>query len=96
MTSDLLLFVQPRRSATAKSGGTVRTRRAAAAAIGAAENLREAIFGFIAGQGRKGATDQEVSEALGLAENTMRPRRCQLADAGHSAVRGERLGQISA
>jgi hypothetical protein len=40
--------------------------------------------------GPGGLTDQEIATRLGLAENSVRPRRLELADAGPIADSGER------
>ena len=49
---------------------------------------RERILIYIEGCGTFGATDNELQEALGLAGNTVRPRRGELAVMGKIAPSG--------
>jgi len=54
------------------------TSRAAAESI-EAETLRGSVWLAIHKEGSEGATDEEIAERLGLAGNTARPRRRELA-----------------
>ena len=54
----------------------------------ARETLRDRVMRHIATTG--GATDIEIAEALGLAENTARPRRYELEKNGSIIDSGER------
>ena len=82
---DLPLFrqtatVETRRKA-AEGGG--ETRRAAGESIaGFAGEHREQVLRFIASRRERGATDEELSEGLGLKLDTSRARRCELRDGG--------------
>ncbi|HUT88950.1 MAG TPA: hypothetical protein VMY37_05620 [Thermoguttaceae bacterium] len=63
--------------------GSGQTRRAASKSIaGFAGDHRERVLAFIQSRGQHGASDEEVSEALGLKLDTSRARRCELRDAG--------------
>ena len=71
--------------------GSAETRRAAGRAIaGCARDHREQVLGFIRSRGARGATDEEVSETLGLKLDTSRARRCELRDAGDVTDGGRR------
>ena len=50
--------------------------------------LREQVYRFIEASG--GATDIEIADALGLAENTARPRRYELEREGRIVDSGQR------
>jgi len=63
--------------------GPAATRRAAGESIaGFAGDHRQQVLEFIWNRGPRGATDEEISEALGLKLDTSRARRCELRDAG--------------
>lgn len=62
----------------------VDTSLAAAERIAPAQGtLQRRVLDYIAGQGERGATDEEVQNALGMNPSTQRPRRVELADAGY-------------
>jgi hypothetical protein len=46
------------------------------------ERMRKMVLTHIRSCGRRGATDDEVSEALGLVHNSVAPRRTELEKAG--------------
>lgn len=46
-----------------------------------AATLRGLVFGFIRGRGQEGATREEISIALEMSENTVRPRVWELLGA---------------
>lgn len=54
-----------------------------------AATQRAAVYAYISAQGARGATDDEVQRALGLAGNTQRPRRLELAERGSVVASGE-------
>lgn len=67
------------------------TSRAAADAIAPkAGTLRAVVLAFIKSQGAFGATDEEISLALDMAGNTVRPRRRELQQAGLVVDSGRR------
>lgn len=43
--------------------------------------LRDRVLAYVKRRGRTGATDEEISHALGMPGNTARPRRIELRDA---------------
>lgn len=47
-----------------------------------APSLRRQVLEFLIARGTRGATDQEIQEALGLPSNTEIPRRWELVKAG--------------
>lgn len=55
---------------------------AADAVAGLAGRLRRELYEHLAAQGERGATDEELSLALGMSGNTARPRRVELWRAG--------------
>ena len=66
------------------------SRDAAKSVASKAETLRAQVLAFIAQQGERGATDEEIQLALGMAGNTQRPRRCELVKAGRIKEQGRR------
>lgn len=44
--------------------------------------MQRRVYQFIAGQGERGATDEECQRGLGMNPSSQRPRRVELADAG--------------
>ncbi len=59
----------------------INTRRQAAEQIRrVAGDLQRQVLAFIAGRGPRGATDEELSEALAMKLDTARARRCELRD----------------
>ena len=59
------------------------TSKAAAKAIEpSAEVLRGQVLAYIRSQGERGATDEEIQQALEMQGNTERPRRGELVEAG--------------
>ncbi len=83
----LKLFDSPRRSTPpampAPYAAKSATSQAAAAAIaGEARFIRQRVLAFIRSRRDYGATDPEISEALGLPGDSSRPRRIELRDAG--------------
>lgn len=72
------------------------TKREAAAAIAAgACPLRETVLTFVDSQGARGATDEEIRNALELCPDTSRARRCELRDAGMVRDSGRRRATAS-
>ena len=65
------------------------TSRAAREGI-EAETLRGSVWVTIHNEGEHGATDEEIADALGLAGNTARPRRRELAQRNVVADSGAR------
>jgi hypothetical protein len=63
---------------------------AAQAALPRSGMQRARVLEAIKGAGPAGMTDQEVATRLGLAENSVRPRRLKFADAGLIENSGER------
>ncbi len=55
---------------------------AAARVIPDAARMRAEVFRAIKRAGKRGLTDQEGCEAIGMSGDTWRPRRVELADAG--------------
>lgn len=49
----------------------------------AADTLRAEVYAFLRRTDLRGATDEEIAEALKMAGNTERPRRVELVDGGH-------------
>lgn len=45
-------------------------------------SVRERVYLLIRSKGRAGATDKEISDTLGIPENTTRPRRVELVADG--------------
>lgn len=66
------------------------SRDAAKSVASKAETLRAQVLAHIANCGERGATDEEIQLALGMAGNTQRPRRCELAKAGRIKEQGRR------
>ncbi len=62
------------------SSGSATSEAAAASMSSAAGNLRTKVLAYIIE--RDGATDAEIAEYFGLADNTLRPRRWELVKAG--------------
>ena len=62
--------------------GTATSVAAAEAIRPTVASLRADVLAFIASR-PEGATDQEISIGTGIVENTVRPRRGELIDAGH-------------
>jgi hypothetical protein len=63
---------------------------AAAAVLPRTGTQRARVLEAIKGAGPAGMTDQEVAVRLAMAENSVRPRRLELADAGLIEDSGER------
>jgi hypothetical protein len=63
---------------------------AAAAALPRSGTQRAKVLEVIRQAGPAGLTDQEIAVVLGLAENSVRPRRLELADDGLIEDSGER------
>jgi len=63
---------------------------AAAAALPRSGTQRARVLEAIRGAGAAGMTDQEVAVRLAMAENSVRPRRLELADARLIEDSGER------
>lgn len=55
------------------------SREAASRIAGHTSRIREAIFLWLKTQGSHGATRQEISDALGLSGDTVRPRLIELS-----------------
>lgn len=66
------------------------TQETAAAALPRSGTQRRRVLDTIAGAGEAGMTDQDIAVALGLAENSVRPRRLELADNGLIKASGQR------
>ncbi len=62
--------------------GSVTSRQAAELARPFAAQQQEQVFQAIAQSGANGMTDQEVEDSLGIAGNSVRPRRMALWKAG--------------
>jgi len=54
------------------------SRQAAEAVAGRTEGMRAAVLRFLRERGERGATDEEILDALALEPNTGRPRRVEL------------------
>lgn len=63
---------------------------AARAIRGRAKTLRAKVFAFILQRGHLGATLQEMEQTLGMAGNTVRPRRIELEEKGWVQDSGRR------
>lgn len=61
---------------------TPTSRIAAKLAKTFAASQQEQVFQFIEQAGERGATDQEIETALGIAGNSVRPRRRKLVELG--------------
>lgn len=61
---------------------TPTSRIAAKLAKTFAASQQEQVFSFIEQAGERGATDQEIETALGIAGNSVRPRRRKLVELG--------------
>lgn len=62
--------------------GSETSRAAAQSKSGAAATERERVYSFLYSQGQRGATDEEIANALHMSGNTERPRRRELVQAG--------------
>ena len=62
--------------------GTPTSRIAAKLAKTFAATQQETVFAFIEQSGDHGATDQEIEHGLGIAGNSVRPRRRKLVELG--------------
>jgi len=70
---------------------TAETRRQARGRITPfAHDQRGAVLAFVRGQGRRGAIDQEITEATGICPDSARARRVELAQAGEVVDCGRR------
>lgn len=58
------------------------SREAAEAATPSARTLRARVYAAISLSGPRGATDEELQDALKMNPSTERPRRIELVDAG--------------
>ena len=84
-TSD---FPHPPRAAPSS---TADTRREAGRSIDAhLQRLQAAVLRFLEERGPRGATDEQIHEALELSGDTARARRCELRDAGLIVDSGRR------
>lgn len=61
---------------------TLTSRIAAKLAKTFAASQQEQVFQFIEQAGERGATDQEIETSLGIAGNSVRPRRRKLVELG--------------
>lgn len=52
--------------------------------------LRKAVYEWLKSRGEQGGTDQEIQDALGMADNTERPRRIELVEAGYVRDSGQK------
>jgi len=66
------------------------SKEAAKAIVASAATLRSQIFKFLQERGEYGATDLEISAALGMKLSTVNPRRGELVDAGKVADSGRK------
>ena len=85
----------PREGQGGQKGGEIMTTRDNSAEARAAIRtksaaLRAQILEFVREQGELGATDEECQHALGMAGNTQRPRRSELAAADMVRASGKR------
>jgi len=62
--------------------GSATSQAAAAAIAPKARDIRQRVLMFIRSRREYGSTDQELCEALDLASDSGRPRRCELVAAG--------------
>jgi hypothetical protein len=75
-------------SGTRRDAGT---RRQAAEKIKPhVSRMHQDLLNLLRGRGDRGATDEEIREALGLRADTARARRCELRDAGRLRDSGQR------
>lgn len=81
---DLPLFPPSRKGAPSTSA------EAARAVAPCAATLRARVLSYIEDQGERGATDQEIQNALGLESNTQGPRRWELAKMGLVVASGRK------
>lgn len=58
------------------------SREAAATVRAKAPALRTAVLGYVTGRGEQGATNEEVSVAMGIKLQTVCPRMFELREAG--------------
>lgn len=65
------------------------SHEAAVAIRPAAETLRAKVLEYLRSRGETGATDEEIQDGLGMAQNTERPRRVELVEAGSVVDSGE-------
>ena len=68
--------------------GTPTSRIAAQQAKTFAASQQEQVFAFIEQAGEHGATDQEIEHGLGIAGNSVRPRRRKLVELGRVKASG--------
>lgn len=68
--------------------GTPTSRLAAQQAKTFAASQQETVFQFIEQAGEVGATDQEIEHSLGIAGNSVRPRRRKLVELGRIKASG--------
>ena len=69
--------------------GTPTSRIAAQQAKAFAASQQQQVFAFIEQAGEHGATDQEIETALGIAGNSVRPRRRKLVELGRVKASGD-------
>ena len=68
------------------------TSRLAAVSVASATGvMRLRVLTFLRDRGALGATDEEIADALQMAPNTARPRRCELADPARYGLTGAPL-----
>jgi hypothetical protein len=81
----------PRPAPVAYAAGSETSKAAAEGARPRAAGLRQAVYAFIRERGQRGATDEEISDALGSdRSNSLRPRRNELMNSGYIRDSGER------
>jgi hypothetical protein len=70
------------RPAAAFVAGSETSRKAAASIAGRTRSMRAKVLEFFRLRKDYGGTDQETADFLGLPENSIRPRRIELVQAG--------------
>jgi hypothetical protein len=72
-----------------RSNASPTSIAAAIAALPKAGTQKNLILGLIRDAGASGLTDEQIAQASGLDENTVRPRRVELAEQGWIRLSGE-------
>lgn len=71
-------------------GAAVTQRKAAILVYPRTGTQRRKVLDYVAAEGERGATDEEIAAALGMLANTERPRRVELEEGGWIADSGLR------
>lgn len=72
------------------TNGTDTSAAAARSVAADTHTQRARILAFVRNCGARGATDQEIEQALRIANNTVRPRRGELQQARHIVLTDQR------